>query len=367
MTRNLSHSLRIVALAGVAAFAAGLFVPAPAEAQIPTSGVFYGCMRVDRDGDEGKLVRLVAASEPCRRNETRISWNQQGAKGDKGDKGNTGATGAAGATGAQGPAGATGAAGAAGPAGPQGSAGAQGAIGPQGPQGPSGSQGAAGAAGAQGPAGEAGAAGANGETGSAGPKGDKGDTGDNAQGVIAEGSHGGGPLTTPYSTSDQSPIPGTPNIVAIPGGTVVTSKVVTGFRGYMVWGNAAIQFQAAYDASGVLVPFGQSATSATCTLRQGVKVGDTITLDPTPLDIRSIQVIFPPTAPAAFFNKPMVQRHVISLVGDSPVPGNADDIVVVQVLCGSNNLPTNAGNPVLLAPSTSIAVIGMNGVFGLDQ
>jgi len=319
VTRNVSYCLRLSALAGLAAFAAGLFVPSPAHAQIPSSGVFYGCMRIDRDGDEGKLVRLVAASEPCRRNEMRISWNQQGPKGDTGATGPAGAAGATGATGATGPAGA---------------------------------QGATGAAGATGPA---------------GPQGSKGDPGDNAQGVIAEGGHGGGSLTTPYSTSDQSPIPGTPNIVTVEGGTVVASKTVTGFLGYMIWGNAAIQFQASYDASGVLIPIQQSATSATCTLRQGVKVGDTITLDPTPVDTRAIQVIFPPTAPSSISGRTLIQKYVVSLVGDSPAPGSASDIVVAQLLCGGNNLPANAANPVPQATSTSIAVIGLNGVFGLDQ
>ncbi len=31
-------------------------------AQIPTNGVIYACIRMDRDGDEGRLARLVAAN-----------------------------------------------------------------------------------------------------------------------------------------------------------------------------------------------------------------------------------------------------------------------------------------------------------------
>jgi len=75
------------------------------------------------------LVRIVAA---CRRGESSMTWNAQGARG---------ANGAPGAAGPQGPAGPAGAAGA---AGPKGDAGAQGAAGPAGP------------AGQQGPAGPAG-------------------------------------------------------------------------------------------------------------------------------------------------------------------------------------------------------------------
>ena len=42
----------------------GLFEAQPG-AQIPTEGVIYACVRMDTDDNEGKLARLVAASEPC--------------------------------------------------------------------------------------------------------------------------------------------------------------------------------------------------------------------------------------------------------------------------------------------------------------
>jgi hypothetical protein len=77
-----------------------------ADAQIPAvDGEFYACVRIDRDGENGRLVRLVAENEPCRRNETRIRWSSTG------------------------------------PQGPQGPEGPQGVPGPEGPQGPPGANG----------------------------------------------------------------------------------------------------------------------------------------------------------------------------------------------------------------------------------
>jgi hypothetical protein len=69
-------------------------------------------------------VRLVAPSEACHKNETRVSWNTDGPAGPPGPTGPSGAAGAAGPTG---PTGATG------PTGPMG------LIGPTGPTGPAGS------------------------------------------------------------------------------------------------------------------------------------------------------------------------------------------------------------------------------------
>ena len=86
------------------------------KAQIPSpDGVIYACVRLDRDGDAGKLARLVAEDEACKRNELRVKWNVTGPKG---------------AVGATGPAGATGPTGAMGPAGPAGPPGSQGSIPP---------------------------------------------------------------------------------------------------------------------------------------------------------------------------------------------------------------------------------------------
>lgn len=94
-----------------------------AEAQIPSNNVFYACVRLDRDGDEGKLVRLVAESERCDRREQRVKWNVQGPEGPRGPQGPQGVPGT------QGPQGL---------AGTQGSQGVPGTQGPQGPQGPQG-------------------------------------------------------------------------------------------------------------------------------------------------------------------------------------------------------------------------------------
>jgi hypothetical protein len=121
---------RLLLTAAAVTIASTVFVR-PAAAQ--SSGVIYGCVRSDgirgRDSDDGRLVRLVAANEPCRRGEVKISWNIQGPAGP------TGATGAQGAPGATGPQGPTG------PTGPQGPAGAVGPTGPQGIQGPAGADG----------------------------------------------------------------------------------------------------------------------------------------------------------------------------------------------------------------------------------
>lgn len=123
----------VVAMAGLAQ---------RAEAQIPgTDGVIYACVRLDRDKDEGRLLRLVAADEACRRGEVRVKWNIEGPKGPTG------------------PTGAKGNAGPPGPIGPQGPTGLQGLIGPAGPSGPKGDPGATGATGATGPTGADGAQG----------------------------------------------------------------------------------------------------------------------------------------------------------------------------------------------------------------
>lgn len=73
-----------------------------------------------------KSLRVVAADETCRSNESALDWKIQGV---------AGLAGAAGPTGAIGPLGPTGATG---PAGPTGAPGVQGIAGPRGPQGPAG-------------------------------------------------------------------------------------------------------------------------------------------------------------------------------------------------------------------------------------
>ena len=104
------------------------------SAQIPTNGVFYACVRLDKDADEGRLARLVAADEPCKQKETRVQWSVIGPQGPQGP---TGATGGQGLQGLPGQPGATGATGSIGPTGVTGPAGATGPTGVTGPQGPS--------------------------------------------------------------------------------------------------------------------------------------------------------------------------------------------------------------------------------------
>lgn len=91
-------------------------------------GVLEACINPGNGG-----MRLVASSQACHNNETRISWNVTGPPGPVGPTGPTGATGAtgpAGAAGATGPTGATGATGPAGPAGPAGPPGPSSSAGP---------------------------------------------------------------------------------------------------------------------------------------------------------------------------------------------------------------------------------------------
>ncbi|HWN12022.1 MAG TPA: hypothetical protein VNO50_22525 [Pyrinomonadaceae bacterium] len=88
----------------------------------PPPGVLEACINPGNGG-----MRLVASSQACHNNETRISWNVTGPPGPVGP---TGATGPAGATGSPGSPGATGATGATGPAGPAGPPGPSSSAGP---------------------------------------------------------------------------------------------------------------------------------------------------------------------------------------------------------------------------------------------
>ena len=113
----MSRTIRIF-LMFVAAL--GLFAER-AAAQIPSAGgVFYACVRIDRDSDEGRLARLVAANEPCRRNEMRVHWSATGPQGTNGTNGTNGTDGAPGTNGTNGNPGADGQPGEAGPQGPPG-------------------------------------------------------------------------------------------------------------------------------------------------------------------------------------------------------------------------------------------------------
>lgn len=113
-------------------------VPAVAAADVIDACVHQG----------NQQLRLVAATEACKPNETRISWNTAGPRGPAGPTGPTGSAGPAGATG------------------PTGAKGDPGGVGPTGPQGPSGPAGATGSTGVQG---EVGPTGPTGEMGAPGP------------------------------------------------------------------------------------------------------------------------------------------------------------------------------------------------------
>lgn len=102
------------------------------------TGILYAC--VANNGNNSEL-RLVAADQTCRPNETKITLNAAGVPGPAGPTGPQGPPGPQGATGPQGPAGPTGPQGPVGPTGPVGATGetgATGATGPPGPQGPPG-------------------------------------------------------------------------------------------------------------------------------------------------------------------------------------------------------------------------------------
>jgi hypothetical protein len=167
MRFELRSRLRLLALAAGAVLVVSVGV---AYAAIPgSSGMINGCYV----SGQGQLrVIDTENGETCKKNETALSWNEQGEQGD------TGAAGPAGPAGAQGPAGPAGPAGATGPQGPKG---VDGAVGPQGPQGATGPQ---------------------------GPKGDKGDP-DEEYGVASvKVSRAAGPATVwaRYSTELGSPV-----------------------------------------------------------------------------------------------------------------------------------------------------------------
>ena len=87
MRKAVGSAAAVVSLA--VAFALTLEVR-EASAQIPSNDVFYACVRFDRDRDgdrdEGRLVRLVSADEPCGRREQRVHWNVTGPRGPEGSQ-----------------------------------------------------------------------------------------------------------------------------------------------------------------------------------------------------------------------------------------------------------------------------------------
>jgi hypothetical protein len=125
-------------------------------------------------------IRIVAANDACRSQETPLQWytmGPQGPPGPKGDKGDPGPPGPAGPQGPPGPQGEEGDPGPPGPAGPQGPSGPQGEEGDPGPLGPAGPQGPPGPQGEEGDPGPPGPEGPQGPPGPEGPPGPKGDSG----------------------------------------------------------------------------------------------------------------------------------------------------------------------------------------------
>lgn len=228
-------------LAGFAGGAALMLVAGPLTTIVDaavTTGTIRACVKTanGKEGDDdGGNLRIVGATQACKKNETLLEWNITGPKGDTGPAGPTGATGAQGPKGDTGPAGATGATGATGAQGPKGDKGdpgangtngtngAQGLKGDKGDPGTNGTNGLDGAPGAKGDKGDAGANGTNGingTNGAPGVKGDKGDTGaqgpkgDTGLGVTAgtcpTGQYVTGITSTGSLVCSSLPIAGTP-------------------------------------------------------------------------------------------------------------------------------------------------------------
>jgi Phage Tail Collar Domain/Collagen triple helix repeat (20 copies) len=90
----------------------------------------YACIKKNT-----QLVQIVEANTTCKREEVRVSWNEEGPRGEQGPAGAKGEQGATGKTGAQGPQGNTGEKGDTGAAGANGSKGDKGDTGNAGAQG----------------------------------------------------------------------------------------------------------------------------------------------------------------------------------------------------------------------------------------
>ena len=185
----------MLGVAAAALLLTGVALGVTGNAYTDANGVYHACV------NQGSgLVRMLAAGEACRPNEVAVDWNQVG------------------------------------PQGPQGVQGPKGDTGPQGPQGIQGPQGLEGDTGATGPQGPQGAKGDKGDTGAPGPKGDTGAPG--PQG--APGPAGGLSGHTIVSSNDETiGLFGTDdNVVACPGGTVVTGGGVrTGLNDWVADGN----------------------------------------------------------------------------------------------------------------------------------
>lgn len=161
-------------VATVAALVGAALTGGVALATIPAGdGVIAACL-----GTGGSLRVIDAeAGETCRRNETLLTWNEQGVPGPVGPEGPQGPVGPEGPTGETGPQGEQGLPGDPGPQGLQGEVGPAGLQGPKGDTGAQGLQGEQGLPGEQGPPGPQGLKGDQGLPGEAGPIGPQGPDG----------------------------------------------------------------------------------------------------------------------------------------------------------------------------------------------
>src|SRR5258706_3968633 len=82
-----------------------VFAPLTLSADVASAqSVIQACIKdPDHDGD-GRLARIVAADEPCKARETRVTWSTTGPQGPKGAPGVAGTPGPAGIAGIAGPA-----------------------------------------------------------------------------------------------------------------------------------------------------------------------------------------------------------------------------------------------------------------------
>ena len=271
----------------------------PVRAASPAAPGVFG----DKDGDRDK--------------------GEKGDKGDHGDKGDKGQVGPAGPAGPPGPAGPAGATGATGPAGPQGATGAQGSAGPAGP---------IGATGPEGPAGP---------TGPTGAKGDKGDPGADAPGVTAGADHSA-PNAPPVSLLS------TPTSLS-------TDNTATGFPGYLVWANVALQFNSGNAGAGT----SPSPSGAACAIVYTVddRVGQTFVAD-------NRQVIFPVVA---FNQNDRTVQLAVGLngfVGAGLMPALApSEVVTISLTCSQAPGTPPIGQIPVKATTWSLTGIGVNAGF----
>jgi hypothetical protein len=175
--REVLASRRAIAIGAcaVTAVLGGTITYAVAEPSPPSPHTFYACAHGSQIIPGSMAVDAIPS---CSKNQTVVSWDENGAMGPTGATGKDGLDGAPGPAGPTGPRGADGHDGALGPVGATGTAGTNGRDGAQGPMGATGARGLDGRDGRDGAPGPAGPTGSTGATGPAGgPPGPTGPTG----------------------------------------------------------------------------------------------------------------------------------------------------------------------------------------------